>query len=436
MTALTRIGNWMLDLFRGLPRTACLAALGAAAFSPAFADPPATVWRVTGTSGTITISDVPEGEGATAWKFELTTAGVLTRKTTGTATALNFRTLVPSLPDGYVLKYVNSQSGVNRFYSFEQTAIEELYWPDTITRVGNYNFTKCESLRICDYPETTRMTSVGTYAFQGCSKLTRFYMSDTISSIGKYAFAGCAKIVFDGHVLPSALTAIYNDSFSLPAGVAPLPDGLLVIGGADRPVTWTVRTNNQYNRYFHNFNITNLVFGAGVSDAGTNTYNNGVGNPYQASTANGSSITNIVVRNPGVFAFGTVLANTTKPVLSTVRQYDVAGWITGTVKAHSTTYRTRILAAKNKYWKEYRKRKSGYTPWADLTDAQREKYWEYFNGGVEGTGDAVPLGLTKSVSVTLGLDPESCLPLTTPANVWVVFKEGPWPGQGTAVFLR
>ena len=62
--------------------------------------------------------------------------------------------------------------------------------------------------------------------------------------------------------------------------------------------------------------------------------------------------------------------------------------------------------------------------------------WEYFNGGQEGTGDEVPLGLTKSVSVTLRLDPESCLPLTTPANVWIVFKEGTWPGQGFVIFLQ
>ena len=134
----------------------------------------------------------------------------------------------------------------------------------------------------------------------------------------------------------------------------PAEGGLLVIGGSGSPVTWTVRTNNQYNRYFNRFNITNLVFGAGVSHAGTNTYNNALSNPFQASTKTGSSITNIVIRNPGVFALGTVLANTTKPVLTTVRQYDVSGWITGTVKAHSTTYRTRILAAKNKYWKRSR----------------------------------------------------------------------------------
>jgi hypothetical protein len=315
---------------------------------------------------------------------------------------LNFRTLVPSLPPGYTIKFVNSQSGVNRYYSFEQTAIEELYWPDTITQVGNYNFYNCTALRICDYPETVQMTAVGTGAFLGCKNLTRFRMSDTIASIGKQAFSSCVNIVFDGPVLPSALTTIPNDMFGLGENAAPLQDGLLVIGGSGSPVTWTVRTNNQYNRYFNRFNITNLVFGAGVSHTGTNTYNNTVQNPFQASTKTGSSITNIVIRNPGVFALGTVLANTTKPALTTVRQYDVAGWITGTVKAHSTTYRTRILAAKNKYWKEYRKAKSNYTAWADLTDAQREKYWEYFNGGVEGTGDAGILPATVALTRPVG----------------------------------
>jgi hypothetical protein len=38
--------------------------------------------------------------------------------------------------------------------------------------------------------------------------------------------------------------------------------------------------------------------------------------------------------------------------------------------------------------------------------------------------------------MTLGLDPESRLPLTTPANVWIVFKEGPWPGNGTVLLVQ
>ncbi len=175
MAATIRIqGEKTMNTQKGIIKALLVAVALALPSASALADPPATVWRVTGTSGTISIYDVPDEEDATAWKFELETSGRLTRKTTGTATALNFRTLVSSLPPGYTIKFVNSQSGVNRYYSFEQTAIEELYWPDTITQVGNYNFYNCTALRICDYPETVQMTAVGTGAFQGCKNLTRF----------------------------------------------------------------------------------------------------------------------------------------------------------------------------------------------------------------------------------------------------------------------
>ena len=99
-----------MDRQKGIIRALLATAALALPSASALADPPATVWSVTGTSGTISIYDVPDEEGATAWKFELETSGRLTRKTTGTARVLNFRTLVPSLPPGYPIKFVNSQS--------------------------------------------------------------------------------------------------------------------------------------------------------------------------------------------------------------------------------------------------------------------------------------------------------------------------------------
>ena len=392
-----------------------------------FAEPPNTEWTVTGSS-TLTITEVVE-EGATPWKFTLPKAGgSITRTQTGTSTKLNFRTLVPHLPEG--CKITNSGS---QFRNID--TIEELYWPDTITYISANGFYDSNNLKICDFPEGTRLTSVGSQAFMQ-TKLTRFRMCDTITSIGENAFYNRSNLIFDGPTLPANLKTINAKSFTLGEGAAPLQDGLLVIGGSGAPVTWSPANNNSSNKYFNRFNITNLIFGAGVVHAGTNNYpGKSLYNPYAHSTKTGSSITNIVVKNPGVFAFSTIL--TISPSPTTMRNYDVAGWITGTLVANATTYATRIVAAKNKYWQEFLKgvAADNYRPWNEVSDATKAKYWQYFNGGVEGTGDEIPHGIVlNKTSYTITVDGETMLPLTIPGGVWVVFNQGDeWPAELTPI---
>lgn len=392
-----------------------------------FAEPPNTEWTVTGSS-TLTITEVVE-EGATPWKFTLPKAGgSITRTQTGTSTKLNFRTLVPHLPAG--CKITNSGS---QFRNID--TIEELYWPDTITYISANGFYDSNNLKICDFPEGTRLTSVGNQAFMQ-TKLTRFRMCDTITSIGENAFYNRSNLIFDGPTLPANLKTINAKSFTLGEGAAPLQDGLLVIGGSGEPVTWSPANNNSSNKYFNRFNITNLIFGAGVVHAGTNNYpGKALYNPYAHSTKTGSSITNIVVKNPGVFAFSTIL--TISPSPTTMRNYDVAGWITGTLVANATTYATRIVAAKNKYWQEFLKgvAADNYRPWNEVSDATKAKYWQYFNGGVEGTGDEIPHGIVlNKTSYTITVDGETMLPLTIPGGVWVVFNKGDeWPAELTPI---
>ena len=392
-----------------------------------FAEPPNTEWTVTGSS-TLTITEVVE-EGATPWKFTLPKAGgSITRTQTGTSTKLNFRTLVPHLPEG--CKITNSGS---QFRNID--TIEELYWPDTITYISANGFYDANNLRICDYPEGTRLTSVGNQAFMQ-TKLTRFRMCDTITSIGENAFYNRSNLIFDGPALPANLKTINAKSFTLGEGAAPLQDGLLVIGGSGAPVTWSPANNNSSNKYFNRFNITNLIFGAGVVHAGTNNYpGKSLYNPYAHSTKTGSSITNIVVKNPGVFAFSTIL--TISPSPTTMRNYDVAGWITGTLVANATAQKTRINAAKNKYWQEFLRTvtPADYREWKDISDASKANYWNEFNGGVEGTGDEIPHGIVLyKTSYTITVDGETMLPLTIPGGVWVVFNKGDeWPAELTPI---
>ena len=126
--------------------------------------PPNTEWTVTGTSGTITITEVLS-EGASEddkpWIFTLSSAGELKNTQKGTGKVLNFRTIQDYLPEGcehYVIKYIKS---VKDTEPFDASGIEELYWPDTITSISLRTYEGCSSLRICDYPEGTKITTIG-----------------------------------------------------------------------------------------------------------------------------------------------------------------------------------------------------------------------------------------------------------------------------------
>jgi hypothetical protein len=371
----------------------------------------------------------------------------------GTGEVLNFRKI--ELPEGYVIKEVKGSTSANAqtlaATPFAKcTTIKKLYWPNTITKIQARTYDTCSSLEVCDYPEGTKITSIGDRAFASCSKLTCFRISDDLASVGTSSFTTCSKLVFEGPMLPKAINSLSSTSFGS-IGSTPLQDGKLEIGGSGNAFTWNV-SNNQYNDYFKGFNITNLIFGVGVPHAGIKSGRSAIHNPYAASP---SSITNIVVKNQGVFAFGTIF-NQDAP--TTVRNYDVAGWVTGTLVKRTAalavtvpearqetakSYQTRIMAAKNIYWKEFKKARAAdnskyYTPWSELSPDVQQAYWDNFNDGNVGSGDAVPFGLTKGItSYSLTLEGEEPLdPLTIPDNVWIVFKEGSWPGAGLKIIIR
>lgn len=391
-----------------------------------FAEPPDTKWVVTGpASSMLTITEVVD-EGVKPWIFTLAKAnGELKVSSAGSSSKLNFRTidLSDSKYSGYVIKFHNGSTLRNN------TTIKELYWPNTITYIGANTFLNCSNLQICDYPQDTKMTSIGNTAFSGCKNLIHFSMCDTISSIGEDAFSGCTKLVFDGPMLPNSYTSIYARRFNSIKG-KPLKDGLLVVGGAGKPVTWFPYNNkNNNNQYFTGLNITNLIFGAGVANAGTNYYANYTKyNPY-----GGCPITNIVVKNPGVFAFGEALSysSTATPKPTTIRNYDVAGYITGEIIPNATVQATRINAAKNKYWQELllKLTPENYKLWKDVSAEAKANYWNNFNGGVVGAGDEVPHGIVLyRTSYTITVDGETIGPLTIWGGIWLVFNNGgEWP---------
>lgn len=67
------------------------------------------------------------------------------------------------------------------------------------------------------FEDNSSCTSIGTYAFYGCSSLTSIEIPEGVVSISSYAFSGCSKL--KSIEIPSSLTIIGNSAFKDTGGV-------------------------------------------------------------------------------------------------------------------------------------------------------------------------------------------------------------------------
>ena len=61
--------------------------------------------------------------------------------------------------------------------------------PNSVTSIGIFAFSGCSNLTSIDIPNT--VTSIGGFAFSGCSNLTSIDIPNTITTIGSLAFENC-----------------------------------------------------------------------------------------------------------------------------------------------------------------------------------------------------------------------------------------------------
>ena len=71
--------------------------------------------------------------------------------------------------------------------------VTELVIPYGVTSIGGYAFRGCSSLTSIDIPDG--VTSIGNYAFGGCTGLTSIVIPDSVTIIGNFAFSGCLDLI-------------------------------------------------------------------------------------------------------------------------------------------------------------------------------------------------------------------------------------------------
>ena len=87
--------------------------------------------------------------------------------------------------------------------------IKDLVIPDGVTSIGDYAFNGCSGLTSITIPDS--VTSIGSSAFNGCSSLTSVTIGNGVTSIGSSAFFGCSGLT--SIVIPNSVTSIGGYAF-------------------------------------------------------------------------------------------------------------------------------------------------------------------------------------------------------------------------------
>ena len=93
---------------------------------------------------------------------------------------------------------------------FQQSRLTSITIPNSVTSIGKYAFYGCSGLTSVTIPNS--VTSIGNYSFWGCFGLTSVTIPNSVTSIGNYAFRYCSGLT--SVTIPNSVASIGNGAFS------------------------------------------------------------------------------------------------------------------------------------------------------------------------------------------------------------------------------
>ena len=117
-----------------------------------------------------------------------------------------------------------------RLESFAPAGLNEYTIPDNITTIGSVAFYGCSKLTRVTIPDS--VTTIGGASFSNCSNLTHVTIPDSVTTIGGAAFYKCSSLT--SVIIPDRVTEIgYNTFYGCSNLVLVIiPDSVTTIGGA------------------------------------------------------------------------------------------------------------------------------------------------------------------------------------------------------------
>ena len=116
----------------------------------------------------------------------------------------------PAGKKGNNYKMPDGVTSIGDYAFYGCTSLTSITISDSVTSIGDSAFGGCTSLTSITIPNS--VTSIGNNAFERCKSLTSITIPDSVTQIDYYAFEGCTSLT--SITIPDGVTKIANNTFS------------------------------------------------------------------------------------------------------------------------------------------------------------------------------------------------------------------------------
>ena len=106
-----------------------------------------------------------------------------------------------------------SVTSIESYAFYECNKLTSIDIPESMTSIDYLAFYGCTNLTSINIPENSQLTSIGNGVFEGCSSLTSINIPEGVTSIGSLAFYGCKSLTSINLPENSQLTEIGKEAF-------------------------------------------------------------------------------------------------------------------------------------------------------------------------------------------------------------------------------